>query len=246
MRLGFSLATAKRPDVLIIDEALSVGDARFQQNCLKRLKGFLEAGSSLLLVSHDLSQVTAFCSRVILLERGSIYFEGDTKTGIEKYMQLMALPSSQDSSSLALKESKIYDLKVGFAKKGSAIPPLLTTNDEIELEIEFRSRINVEQLTIGFHIDDAFGNRLFGTNSFHLGFKDRTLVEGKLCRFAFRFPVLLNTGKFTLGISIHKGEAHTEGSLFWSESLLSFEVERISLPRSVGTLYFPVLGEFKE
>ncbi len=246
MRLGFSLATAKRPDILIIDEALSVGDARFQQNCLKRLKDFLDKGSSLLLVSHDLSQVTAFCPKILVLEKGSVVFEGETKQGIETYMQLLSLPTNNLGNLFGPPQTKISELQVRFTKNGHPIPTLLATQDNVELEIGFRSLETVDQLTIGFHIDDAFGNRLFGTNSYHLGIKNKSIEIGEACRFSFAFPVLLNSGKFTIGLSIHKGEAHTEGSLFWSESYLGFEVDRVSLPKAVGRLYLPVSGRFLE
>src|ERR1700682_114887 len=81
MRLGFALATAVRPDVLIIDEALSVGDIQFQQRCLDRIRSFQREGTSLLFVSHDLGTVAAFCRRVIVLEDGQAVYDGEPKAG---------------------------------------------------------------------------------------------------------------------------------------------------------------------
>lgn len=83
MRLGFSLATAKRPDILIVDEALAVGDASFQQKCLKRIKEFSARGSSILVVSHDLGLVSYFCTRAVLMEKGELLYDGHPKDTIE-------------------------------------------------------------------------------------------------------------------------------------------------------------------
>jgi lipopolysaccharide transport system ATP-binding protein len=68
MRLGFSLATANRPDILLIDEALAVGDASFQVKCLDRFKKFIEQGSIIIVVSHDLQMMSAICQKIILLD----------------------------------------------------------------------------------------------------------------------------------------------------------------------------------
>lgn len=77
-RLGFSIATAGQPDLLIVDEALSVGDFRFQVKCLQRIKDILSNGSSLLFVSHSVEQVEEVCKRCIWLEKGHIVKDGPT------------------------------------------------------------------------------------------------------------------------------------------------------------------------
>ncbi len=78
MRLGFALATANRPDVLLIDEALAVGDASFQIKCLDRFKEFLAKGSTILVVSHDLQLMGAICTKILVLEKGKSEFFGAT------------------------------------------------------------------------------------------------------------------------------------------------------------------------
>lgn len=85
MRLAFSVATAKRPDVLIVDEALSVGDAYFQHKCFSRIRFFQEKGTTLLFVSHDLAAVRALCTKCAWLENGSLLKFGETKDVIDAY-----------------------------------------------------------------------------------------------------------------------------------------------------------------
>lgn len=84
-RLGFSIATFGTPDLLIVDEALSVGDFRFQEKCEERIKEVLNNGASLLFVSHSIEQVEKLCDRVIWLEEGRIKADGETGVVAKKY-----------------------------------------------------------------------------------------------------------------------------------------------------------------
>jgi len=85
MRLAFSVATAHRPDVLIVDEALSVGDAYFQHKSFARIREFRERGTTLLLVSHDKGAIQAICDRAILLNSGRLVREGEPEEVMDYY-----------------------------------------------------------------------------------------------------------------------------------------------------------------
>ena len=89
MRLAFAVATAKRPDVLIIDEALAVGDAHFRQKCLARINEYKAQGTALLFVSHSMEMVKSFCERVVLLDQGRILGDGQAEQIIAQYNQLI-------------------------------------------------------------------------------------------------------------------------------------------------------------
>ena len=82
MRVAFAVATAWRPEILIVDEALSVGDAYFQHKCFQRIRAFQDDGTSLLIVSHDRSAIQGLCSRAILLENGGGYQRRQPRRGI--------------------------------------------------------------------------------------------------------------------------------------------------------------------
>lgn len=84
-RLGFSIATAVQPDILIVDEVLSVGDFRFQQKCEERIHKMIEEGVTILLVSHDISMIERLCNKVLWLEHGKMKKFGDTKDICKKY-----------------------------------------------------------------------------------------------------------------------------------------------------------------
>ena len=87
VRLAFAVATCIEPDILIIDEALSVVDAFFQQKCMRRMNKFRDNGGTMLFVSHDMGAVVALCKDVVWLTKGSVNFIGSAKTGSELYLK---------------------------------------------------------------------------------------------------------------------------------------------------------------
>jgi lipopolysaccharide transport system ATP-binding protein len=90
VRLAFSLATAVRPDVLIIDEALAVGDQNFQQKSLARIRELQDGGTSLLFVSHDAAIIPRVCKRALILDHGSLRYDGSAEGAVAEYGQLAA------------------------------------------------------------------------------------------------------------------------------------------------------------
>ena len=88
-RLGFAIATVVRPDILICDEVLSVGDYAFQQKCEKRLNEMRENGTTLLYVSHSMKSVKEVCDHALWLQKGSVVDMGDVKEVTEKYIDAL-------------------------------------------------------------------------------------------------------------------------------------------------------------
>lgn len=86
-RLGFSIATIVRPDILIVDEVLSVGDYAFQKKCEKRMKEMMESGTTLLYVSHSIESVKELCNHALWLEKGEVKKAGEAQEVCEAYMQ---------------------------------------------------------------------------------------------------------------------------------------------------------------
>jgi len=85
-RLGFAIATEFRPDILLLDEVLAVGDERFRRKCTARLDRFWDAHSTIVLVSHDMAYIARSCERVIWIDGGQIHFDGPAALGVEKYL----------------------------------------------------------------------------------------------------------------------------------------------------------------
>jgi ABC-2 type transport system ATP-binding protein/lipopolysaccharide transport system ATP-binding protein len=85
LRLAFAVATAFRPDILLVDEVLAVGDQNFKEKCMDRIHGYQEEGATIVLVSHDMAQVQELCNHAIWIERGEIMGEGEPPEVVEAY-----------------------------------------------------------------------------------------------------------------------------------------------------------------
>src|SRR5207253_4705239 len=97
-RLAFSVATCVDPDILIIDEALSVGDARFQLKSFDRMREFKRRGKAVLVVSHSINQLVSICDRAILLDRGRLLMDGDPNAVGNAYHELLFGPPGSGAS----------------------------------------------------------------------------------------------------------------------------------------------------
>ena len=89
VRLAFAVQAQVSPSILVVDEALAVGDAKFQAKCFERLKKLKESGTSILLVSHSTEQIVTHCSQAILLEKGEIAFQGEPRQVVNVYLDLL-------------------------------------------------------------------------------------------------------------------------------------------------------------
>ncbi|EMY78118.1 ABC transporter, ATP-binding protein [Leptospira weilii serovar Ranarum str. ICFT] len=274
MRLGFALATFSRPDILIVDEALAVGDASFQQKCLHRFRSFQEQGTMTLIVSHDLELLKSVCSRVLILEKGKLVFDGDPVDGFREYMQIIAesgqetiLPFQKDSivESLSVdldlivysKNSPTQDLQQtsgrtdrnpvrGLKYKDPTNPQIFPVGSEVEISVHVIFKKDIPDLTVGFHIDDARGIRAFGTNTFHLGHSLKNILAGESVSAIFRLPLNFSAGQYSLGLALHEGDNHAGKSYLWKDGILSFELERLDLPKFEGAAWLPVQCHLKK
>ena len=96
MRLAFAIATEVEPDVLLVDEILSVGDAEFQAKCEVRLSHFRRSGKTIVLVSHDMGMVSRYCTRVAVLNSGQIIQDSEPAHAIYRYEQLLFHPVAEE------------------------------------------------------------------------------------------------------------------------------------------------------
>ncbi len=116
-RLGFSIATAVEPDVLILDEVLSVGDAKFRTKSLKKVQSMFQKGVTVLFVSHSIDQVKAICDKAILLDHGRIIAQGDVEEVSDIYDEITR--GVRDSKARAMREEKEILKKVVAEKPKS-------------------------------------------------------------------------------------------------------------------------------
>ena len=241
MRLAFSIAIHAEPDCFLVDEALSVGDAHFQQKCLRKLKSLKENGMSIIFVSHDLNAVKVLCDRAILLHRGEIISSGEPEKVINTYNFLLAkmednsleLPSEKED--YGTKEVEITGVEIsGLYSKGK----VLSSGEPAEIKVRIRSKVNVEDVTVGILIRDRFGQDIFGTNTELLKVKV-PLKEGEEKEVIFKLPMNIGPGKYTLTVAAHEGVIHSEKCYHWIDNCISFEVAGFFREQFTGIAYLP-------
>jgi lipopolysaccharide transport system ATP-binding protein len=245
MRLGFALATANRPDILLVDEALAVGDASFQQKSLSRFQKFKEEGSAIVIVSHDLNLLQMISDRMIVMEKGKIEFDGLPSLALKKYIQILADNSFAESLNEKSIDSVFIESYLISICGGGISKSIFGIGEVVTLSFTIKIKAAIPDLTIGFHIDDARGLRVFGTNSYHLKKDLKNLKAGSILDLKFTFPLNISHGKYNLGFALHKGDNHTTNCYLWKDDVLDFEVERLGVPKFDGPSFLPVECEWE-
>ena len=249
MRLAFSLATAVRPDILLIDEALAVGDAYFSQKCTARIRQFRERGTALVLVSHDPGSVKTLCDRAILLDKGVMVREGNPARILEYYNAMIAkqaadheifeaeaLVTSGGTTRSGDRRSLIESVEL-FDSNGPA--RAFQVGGPMRIHIEGTAREVLDDLTVGISIRDRLGNEIFGINTYHLGVSCPHIEPQQKLRAEFEIPVNLGYGNYSVTVSLHAGADHLEGNYDWWDNVLTFQVVPGTEPYFVGTSFVP-------
>ncbi len=248
MRLAFSVATAVRPDVLIVDEALSVGDSYFQAKSFDRIRTMKEAGTTLLFVSHDPAAVKTLCDRAILLDRGRVIADADPEVVLNHYNALLAARTVEYKLIHERDETGHIRTRSGSGEIRATATTLrneaglearaLKVGEAATLEVTFEAAIAVNDLVVGFAIRDRLGREVFGTNTHYL--KEPIAVRPGAFVARFDFPVNIGTGNYSVSVAFHSGEMHIEQNYDWIDGALTFDVINFSKPTFVGTSFLPI------
>jgi len=222
-RLTFATAVASTPEVLIVDEALAVGDARFQLRCFDRIREMRDAGCTILFVSHSVEQVTGLCTRAMLLEKGRLLEFGDPGFVTRAYHRLLfgqqeaaGAPSAAASSSTdgahAMGTGSWRITAVELLERradGTAAPvEVLRPRGEYVLRFRVRGEANIDDLVAGFIIRSRQGLTVFGTDS-NLALGGPIAAEpGADLEVALRFTCHLGGGRYFASYGI----AHADGT----------------------------------
>jgi len=232
MRLAFSTAIHAAPKAFVVDEALSVGDAYFQQKCMRKIKEFKDNGGSIIFVSHDMNAVKILCDRALLLDHGATVEEGEPDKVINTYNFLMAKKGKgeeiqlQDVSgsekSYGNLKVEILDAKILNAHDEES--EILVSGEKCIVEISFKANKDVNDITLGILIRDKFGQDIFGTNTYHLNISIH-LKAGQHCVARYVMEEFnLGPGRYTLSPSVHRDDTHVGECYHWVDVIKAFEV----------------------
>ena len=221
VRLAFAVAINVEPDILVIDEALSVGDVFFQQKCYKKIKE-LAGKSTVLIVSHDLNAMTKFCERIIVMSAGQKVFDGEPNEAIAKYFKLKQGALRNDKKSIELNNSdfEMYKApdensysgkmdviieKYFYSIDNEPFSEVCQKDDEFKISLVINSKIDIESPIIGFQIRDKYGNEVFGQTSLTSPVEQGVIKQGRnIINFAFDWPEI-REGDYFITIGLGNG-----------------------------------------
>lgn len=248
MRLAFSVATARRPDVLIVDEALSVGDAYFQHKSFDRIREFRKQGTTLLIVAHDKAAIQAICDRAILLNAGRLEMEGPPEAVMDYYNALLADRQNQEVRQQVLESGKVQTISgsgevvidevVLLNRQGKSVE-LIHVGQPVTLRISADCRESVPELVIGYMIKDRLGQAVFGTNTHNLKSRIGDVAAGTKTTVDFEFVANIGPGSYSIAVALHTGGTHMQNNYEWKDLALTFNVMSGDESDFVGITWLP-------
>jgi lipopolysaccharide transport system ATP-binding protein len=242
-RLAFACTIHMEPDILIIDEALAVGDISFQHKCIDRIKQLQQQRVTILLVSHSIGAIKSLCQEAILLSRGQIIQEGTAEDVANFYHGLLARneqkkPVLQESNPAkdkapAIHSDEFSNQRVGTGEvrldsvwiedRGGNLLKAVDFDQEINICATFTARVDCNPAVFGCLIRDRFGVDLLGTNTAVEGLQLPDMKRGERCKIIYRMRLPLLKGSYSLTVAVGHDP---ERPLFydWWDSAYVFEM----------------------
>ncbi len=254
MRLAFSVAIHVDPEILLVDEALAVGDLLFQQRCLHRIHRLRQDGVTILLVTHDLSAVTRFCQRCILLDHGRMIMDDRPDAVVQRYRALIfarqqeqgeensldpsadAEPEEPDPQLAPVIGLPAMDHRFGDGRAEvlgvELMDPLgrarreLFTGEAARVRISVRYRAELPRPIVGFTLRDRLGVEISATNTLHEDYPLPPGRPGQVCTvdFLLQLPHLA-PGAYTLSPAVAQGALLKHEMCDWVDNALHFTIQ---------------------
>lgn len=233
VRVAFAVATAFRPEILIVDEALSVGDTYFQHKGMNRIREFQDEGTALLIVSHDRNTVQALCDRAILLENGKMIRDGDPELVFDYYNAIIAEKEKSTVEVTKQKDGKAQTRSgtgearvedVILSNSQGKVAESVTVGERVELCIKVKIYQTIDNLVLGYGIKDRLGQVMYGTNTWHTRQVLKNPQKGDEYQFYITFPANLGVGSYSIHTALTDSDTHLTANYDWREIALMFNV----------------------
>lgn len=241
-RLSFSIATAIRPEILIVDEVLSVGDAHFQHKSFDRIRKFKDLGTTLLFVSHDMSAIKSICDRVMLIDSAVVREIGKPDYIADLYNALIAkldsnttlkVNNDRNAKKVTLGNQKATIKNVFLSKENNEKIETVCVNQKFNIKIFYDINDEIDSITCGIMIKDRYGNIMFGTNSNNLS-EDIPYAVRANNLYEFKLVAKMGVGMYSVTVGLHRKNDHRDGCYEWKEQVAYFEVINNTLPTFIG------------
>jgi ABC-type polysaccharide/polyol phosphate transport system ATPase subunit len=233
VRLGFAVAIHMEPQILFVDEVLAVGDEKFQDKCLGRIRQFQADGGTIVLVTHAIDLVRDMCSQATLLHRGAMAASGRPSDVARAYRELLASdhgPSQEEVDSSGTVEIRDVTLMTTEGETTTSF----VGGQAMAVEVELFAHEPVADPVFNVNIHDSSGQHIFGTNTDWRWL--RIDLEPGPARLRIDFPMLpMREGRFTLTVGVHSRDGKTIYA--WRDRRTPFEVR--SGTDEPGRLFLP-------
>ncbi len=252
MRLAFSVATARRPDILIVDEALSVGDTYFQHKSFDRIREFNKLGTTLLIVSHDKGAVQGICDRAILLDGGRLAMEGEPEAVMDYYNAMLAEKGNQNVRQELLPDGKVKTtsgtgeatiIEAVLVNEQDEMIEIVDVGQAVRIKVKAAIHKDISEIVLGYMIKDRLGQPIFGTNTHHLQQPSKNLKAGEKIEFDLSFSANLGEGSYSVAVALHTADTHVANNYEWRDRAIVFNVININKDRFVGVAWLPTTLE---
>ena len=222
VRLAFAIAINTAPEVLVVDEALSVGDFIFQQKCYRRIKELQSLGCTILLVSHDLSAIVQFCDRAYVLKSGELLFQGSAKDAAGFYKKIHTLSGAIDKKTNTHKDItnasklctnyqissrlqsygdndvEIYDWAV--LDENGNISSTFNSEKQCTFVIRLRFVRDCANPIVGYFLSDAQGREIVGANTDYLNQRLGMRTRDERIEVRFEQVLGISSGQYSLNL----------------------------------------------
>lgn len=204
-RLAFSVAINVDPEILIVDEALSVGDAFFQSRCFEKFEELKSRGTTIIFVTHDLGAIIKNCDVALVLSSGNVVFSGLPVEAVDYYKAVFGAKASHESAITNAKNYGSGDAKFiscHLLNRDFNEVDSLLYGDEFVIELNVKCFKAFHHGIVSFGLRSADGLELTGTNTFYESNKYISMVQGDSIRVRFQQKMLLNAGSYLLCIAV--------------------------------------------
>lgn len=258
VRLAFAVAANVEPDILVIDEALAVGDAVFQHRCLRRIKEIQERGATVLFVSHDAAAVRALCTRAVLMSAGRVLSDGPPIEVLNHYQKTVmereqayeeeeaAADGTEDGDGREVAETFAplrYTYRHGDGSAEIVSAELLDaarrpvgvveTGSPLMVRMRVRANREVDDAVFGFLVNDSRGVHAYGTNTKEQQVELGLLRRGEIIEVSFAFDCWLGLDQFSVSLAVHSRDGV---SYDWLDGVLFFHVTSPVLVEGIANL----------
>jgi ABC-type polysaccharide/polyol phosphate transport system ATPase subunit len=246
MRVAFSVATAFRPDLLIVDEALSVGDSYFQHKSFERIRRFRAEGVAILFVSHGMGDVRTLCDRVLLLDHGRLLRDGAPDEVVDYYNAMVA---EKENAGLSIEQrrakggwlqtrsgsgqARVRSLQL-LDMQGNELA-VAQVGQPVQLRLEAAIHAPIPRLVLGYMIRDKLGHVVWGTNTWHTRQVQEALRQGETVLYTLPFTCTLGPGSYSVSPALVSTDTHLLDNFEWIDNLLVFDVANLAHDTFIGT-----------